>query len=220
MILCIDQLLSAGDSSRIDEILVDVPFADGASTAGWAARGVKNNVQAEPGAACAAIAIVQSALLSSDTFIAYSAPLHFGPMIVSRYTAGMYYGPHVDDAVMGNPPMRTDLAFTLFLSEPDSYDGGELVIDEAGREQWVKLDRGCLVVYPAASLHWVNPVKSGVRIVVVGWLQSLLRDPRQREILYDLQLARHAIFATYGKTEIFDHISKTSSNLWRMWAEP
>jgi PKHD-type hydroxylase len=220
MILCINQLVSAADSGRIDELLVDVPYADGTSTAGWAARSVKKNIQAEPSAASAAIAIVQTALLSSETFIAYAAPLHFGPMIVSQYTPGMYYGPHVDDAVMGNPPMRTDLAFTLFLSESDSYDGGELVIDEAGREQLVKLNRGCLVLYPAASLHWVNPVKSGVRIVVVGWLQSLLRDPRQREIMYDLQLARREIFASQGKTELFDQISKTSSNLWRMWAEP
>ncbi len=129
----------------------------------------------------------------------------------------MQYGSHVDDALMNG--MRTDVAFTLFLSDPDSYAGGELVIESAAGEDAIKLPPGALVAYPATSLHRVNEVTHGVRLAAVGWAKSLIRDAARRELLFDLDTARRRMFAQSGKSAEFDLISKSFANLLRMWAE-
>jgi PKHD-type hydroxylase len=129
----------------------------------------------------------------------------------------MHYGSHIDDALMAG--MRTDVAFTLFLSEPDSYDGGELVIENSAGEDTVKLASGSLVAYPATTLHRVADVRRGVRLAAVGWARSFIRDPAQRELLFDLDTARREMFAREGKSAEFDLVSKSLANLIRMWAE-
>jgi PKHD-type hydroxylase len=139
------------------------------------------------------------------------------PLMFSRYEPGMNYGSHVDDALMQG--LRTDVSFTLFLSDPESYDGGELVIETASGEDAIKLDPGALVAYPTTTLHRVNEVTRGERLAVVGWARSFIRDAAQRELLFDLDTARRQIFAREGKTAEFDLISKSAANLMRMWVE-
>ena len=132
----------------------------------------------------------------------------------------MSYGTHVDNAHMGGKNyLRSDLSFTYFLSGPDEYGGGELMIDEGERERAIKLPANSVIVYPSSTLHRVAPVTSGARLVIVGWVQSLLRNPAHREILYDLDCARRSIFKTNGKSKEFDWISKSMANLLREWSD-
>ena len=135
----------------------------------------------------------------------------------SAYEPGMRYGSHVDDALMQG--MRTDVSFTLFLSDPDSYDGGELVIESASGEDAMKLPAGSLVAYPSTALHHVAAVTRGTRLAAVGWARSYVRDGAQREMLFDLDTARRQIFAEGGKTPEYDLVSKSLANLLRMWVE-
>lgn len=141
----------------------------------------------------------------------------------NRYDAGMAYGPHIDDAVMvlpgGGRSMRSDVSFTLFLADPQAYQGGELAVASGGGEQAYKLPRGSLILYPSDTLHQVKPVISGSRTAAIGWVQSEIRDPAKRAILFDLDLARRGVFARDGKNETFDLITKSHANLLRLWAE-
>jgi len=223
VILCIGDVLAEDVLQRVRGELARVEFRDGRETAGWHARTVKRNTQAsgrdrrvgplrdEVGAA-----LEQHAL-----FTMAARPRRITPVLFSRYEVGMEYGAHVDDAVMNSPHgrIRTDLSFTLFLSDPESYDGGELVTDTTAGEQHYKLPAGALVLYPSSTLHRVNPVTRGHRLAAVGWVQSQVRDPAQREVLFDLDTTRRRLFDEHGKTETFDTISKSLANLTRMWAE-
>ena len=150
---------------------------------------------------------------------AFARPARFGAPLLSRYGVGDAYATHVDDALMGDPPLRTDLAWTLFLSAPDDYDGGELVIDTAAGETPVKLPAGALVVYDCGALHRVTPVTRGERRAAVGWIQSRLRDPRHREILFTLDQTRRALHARDGDSDEFLRLSQVHSQLLRMWGE-
>jgi PKHD-type hydroxylase len=221
MILCIGDVLTADELADIDRLLADASFVEGRRTAGWAARDVKHNLQLSSKAPqhARATAIVRAALARNQMLQSAALPRALTPLLFSRSETGMGYGAHVDNAMMGNPPLRTDLAFTLFLSSPDDYAGGALVIDEAAGEQSFKLAAGALVLYPATTLHRVETVISGVRNVVAGWVQSLVRDPRGREMLFDLDRARRALFERDGKSAEFDLLTKTYSNLLRLLAE-
>ena len=139
-----------------------------------------------------------------------------GPLF-SRYQPGHAYGAHVDDALMGG--VRSDLAFTLFLSEPDSYDGGELVIDSTAGEEGFKLAPGSVITYPATTLHRVAPVTRGERLAAAGWVRSYIRDAGRRELLFDLDTARRRIFDREGKTAEGDLLAKCAANLLRQWCE-
>ena len=221
MILCIGNVLTAEELGAIEATLASGVFLDGHATAGWSARAVKHNLQLDKAHAAyrAIVPKVLDALARNEIFAAAALPRQMSPLLVSRSETGMGYGVHVDNAVMGQPPVRTDLAFTLFLSNDAGYDGGELVIEDAQGEHAIKLPPGHMVLYPATTLHRVETVRSGRRDVAVGWVQSLVRDPRIREMLFDLDRARRALFARDGKTEVFDLLSKTYSNLMRLHAE-
>lgn len=193
-------------------------FQDGKTTAGYAARQVKENEQLAGGAEIDTVrTVVRKSLQKHPLYKAFAQPKAITRMLVSRYTEGMEYGTHVDDAVMGG--RRTDLSFTLFLSDPSNYDGGALVIEDMGGESAIKLGPGDAVIYPTGALHRVAPVTGGERLAVVGWIRSLVRRADQREILFDLELTSRAVFEKDGKSAIFDTLSKTRSNLLRMWAE-
>jgi len=141
------------------------------------------------------------------------------PFIVSKSTNNGGYGDHIDDAIMHHEQLiRTDMSCTLFLCDPEDYQGGELVINLAGIEVEYKLNRGDLILYPSSTLHRVNPVTAGERVVALTWIESLIADVGQREILYDLDVARKAIMQKNGKTQEFDLISKSHSNLLRRWS--
>lgn len=219
MMLRIAGLLDAESLAALQSGLADPGlFADGRATAGWHARAVKHNLQARRGGIVDhALAQIERALLAHDVFVAAARPKAIPRLLISRYEPGMTYGTHVDDALMGGT--RTDLSFTLFLSDPEGYQGGALVIDDAYGEREVRLPAGELFLYPSTTLHRVVPVTSGVRLAAVGWVRSFVRDPAQRELLFDLDTARQRLFAREGKTAEFDLLSKTSANLLRMWAE-
>jgi PKHD-type hydroxylase len=218
MFLRIGAVLSPHELSAVVEALSNAEFEDGRRSAGWHAKQVKRNEQAGPGPVIdAALAKVKQALLAHDVFIAAARPKSFVKILVSRYQPGMAYGTHVDDALMEG--QRTDLSFTLFLSDPDRYAGGELVIEDSLEDRSIKLPAGELILYQSAALHRVEPVTQGTRLAVVGWLRSYVRDPARREILFDLELALRELFERDGKTAIFDRLVKTRTNLLRQWAE-
>jgi iron(III) transport system substrate-binding protein len=199
MILCIADVLDAEGVAAVRKAVAEGRLVDGASTAGWSARLVKKNEQLEPGPATRpAQQRVAQALASNQAFAAAVLPKRIAAPQFMRYGPGMAYGPHVDNAVMGEGEarLRTDVAVTVFLSAPADYDGGELVIDAAGGEESYKLAAGTAVVYPATTLHRVNPVTRGTREVAVTWVQSLVRSAERREVLFDLERARRALFET------------------------
>ncbi|MFG6177790.1 Fe2+-dependent dioxygenase [Halomonas sp. THAF12] len=223
MILCIDQAIPPELLTRVRATLAESDFRDGRETAGWHARTVKQNEQADgrrPEIAERRQALAK-ALQANPLFQMAARPKRMKPLMFSRYREGMSYGNHVDDAVMATPQgaMRTDLSFTLFLNAPEEYDGGELLVDSTAGEQTYKLPAGALILYPSSTLHRVEPVTRGERLAAVGWVQSQVRDPQQREILFDLDTTRRQEFDANGKTRTFDMLSKSLANLLRMWAD-
>jgi len=217
MQIVIGNVLSAEELDSLRTALARAQFADGRETAGFSARLVKNNLQAADRRLETLRALVAERILGNELFRLAVRPKALTPLMFSRYDPGMQYGSHVDDALMDG--MRTDVSFTLFLSEPESYDGGELVIESAAGEDAVKLAAGALVAYPSTSLHHVAAVTGGARYAAVGWARSLIRDAARRELLFDLDTARRQLFARDGKTAEFDLISKSTANLLRMWME-
>ncbi|MGB3613092.1 MAG: Fe2+-dependent dioxygenase [Elainellaceae cyanobacterium] len=221
MVVCIDHVLTAERLGKIRSLLETAEFDSGKVTAGTFAKTVKTNEQLRKDAdSVEAIApIILSALQGNALFQAIARPKIIRPPLVNRYSTGMAYGWHADNAIMGNPRVRSDISITLWISDPETYEGGELLIDTAMGEQAFKLAAGAMVVYPSTSLHCVTEVTSGVRLAAVTWVQSLIRDAQQRELLFDLDTARRSIFEKYGKTAEFDLLSKTHANLLRQWVE-
>jgi PKHD-type hydroxylase len=221
MILCIANILDADGIASVREAMAGGTFVDGLMTAGWASRLVKKNEQlaAGPGAQAAQKRVID-ALSANAVFSTAVMPQRIGPPLFARYTPGMSFGAHVDNAVIGADHLRTDVSVTVFLAEPDTYDGGELVIDTASGEESYKLPAGSAVIYPSTTLHRVAEVTRGTREVAVTWAQSLVRSAERRELLFDLERARRALFERDGKTAEFDLLHKVASNLRRMWVEP
>jgi PKHD-type hydroxylase len=220
---CIADVLTAAQLQEVRTLLAEQPFQPGSTTAGWAATLVKNNEQLDSKSKHyeKLQQLIVAALAANEVFALAAMPQGLRPILFSRYTSGMGYGDHVDNALMGEQPrLRSDLSFTLFLSPPSDYEGGELIIADTQGTHAYKLDAGALVLYPSDTLHRVDTVTSGVRQVAVGWVQCLIRDPRQRQILFDLEVVRRQLFQQNGKTPQFDSLSKSCSNLWRLWAEP
>ena len=221
MIICIGGVLDANEVNRAFSLLKNARFIDGSTTAGWAARNVKNNLQLiGNGAEAQQIeGIVQKALARNNLFLSAALPKSISKVLVSKSLAGMGYGQHVDNALMGNPPIRTDIAFTIFLSDNSSYKGGELAIEDLQGEQTYKLRSGEMILYPATTLHCVKRVDEGERVVIVGWVQSLVKDSRIREMLYDLDEVRKSLFNESGNSHNHDLIQKSYSNLLRLHME-
>jgi len=218
MQIVIGAVLSADEVALMRRTLAQTRFEDGRATAGFAARLVKNNRQATTDRKVDTIRkLAEARILANEVFALAVRPKALTSVMFSRYEAGMQYGSHVDDALMHGT--RTDVSFTLFLSDPESYAGGELVIETASGEDSVKLAAGSLVAYPSTTLHRVAPVTRGVRLAAVGWARSYVRDAAQREMLFDLDTARRALFAREGKSAEFDLVSKSLANLLRMWVE-
>lgn len=225
MNLCLAGVLDADALQAIRGALDTAGFVSGASTAGWHAVKVKNNLQA---ASDVAAKRIQQCLMRHPLFRSAALPARLCTPLFSRYTTGMAYGRHVDEALMGGgdggagTALRSDLAVTVFLSDPADYDGGELVIENVSGALSYKLEAGQAIVYPATTLHRVAEVTRGERLAAVLWVQSLVRDVAQREILFDLDTARRGVWDKAGKlaTPEFDLLSKTYANLLRAWAEP
>jgi PKHD-type hydroxylase len=200
-----------------------MPFADGRGTAsGRAAQGKRNlQMQADAPGADELRAIVIKGLQRSEHFQRIALPKAIAAPVFNRYDAGMFYEQHVDAATMrGGDNLRVDAAVTLFLSDPKSYDGGELVVETLSGGLGVKLVAGDAVVYPASTLHRVAPVKSGVRLAAITWLRSLVRSAEQRQLLAELDLAATSLEtkAKEARAEL-DLLRRTHQNLVRMWAD-
>ena len=219
MLLVLENLLLPEDLQYIESLIADARFAPGVDTAGWHAKLVKNNQQMEPGDAEKKIhQVILNRLRGNDLFNMAAMPMALAPFLVTKTGVGQEYGPHVDDPTMGSsPPLRTDISMTVFLSDPQEYAGGELVMDESSGSRAIRLPKGCAVFYPSTTLHHVAPVTEGQRLVALTWIQSHVRKAEQREVLFDLDTARRAIFSKDGKTREFDLISKSHANLMRAW---
>ncbi len=223
MLLTISGLLNSAQLGKIHQVLEGATFVDGRLTAGFAAARVKNNLemQQDPERMKLLIRIIMSSLGHNDSFRFGALPHRVADPIFARYHPGMTYGDHVDDPIMGTtgPRFRTDVSMTVFLNAPDAYDGGELVVRTSFGEKRVKLPAGDAVIYPSSSLHQVAPVTRGERLVALTWIQSYVRDPSRRELLYELNLARERLLKDAPGTEATGYVDRSYANLLRMWAE-
>ncbi len=222
MILTLDNVLSPKELTQLVNNLSQGSFVHGQTTAGWHAKLVKQNSQL--GNTSQQVKqlekLVINALKRNLLLKLAINPKRIHSLRFSRYDQGMYYGSHTDNALMGGEQFfRSDVSFTLFLSSPDSYEGGELVIEKPEGDLSYKLEATSIVLYPSSFLHRVETVTTGTRLVVVGWIESLIRDPIKREILFDIDTVRRSIFAKEGKSVEFDLLAKTHANLLRQWAE-
>jgi PKHD-type hydroxylase len=217
MVIEIENVLTAEELETVVSMLSKAEFVDGKVTAGWHAKQVKQNLQLQRNAPETADLrqLVETALKRNSLFSAVVRPRKIHSILFSRYELAMAYGSHIDNAFMGQ--WRSDVSFTLFLGS--AYEGGELVIEHPDGERCYKLEAGSAVAYPSSTLHRVEPVTAGTRLVAVGWVQSIIRDPQKRELLFDLDTARRSLFAREGKTIEFDLISKSHANLLRQWAD-
>jgi PKHD-type hydroxylase len=228
MLICIPEVLSKADVAEFRRIMDGCVWEDGRSTAGAQSALVKRNEQLPPDSEVARRLgnRIISALSSNPRFLSSAIPLHIFPPLFNRYAAadGHHFGVHVDNAVRGDHltglRIRTDLSVTLFLGDPDEYDGGELVIEDTYGSHEVKLPAGDLVLYPASSLHLVTPVTRGVRVASFFWLQSMIRDARARSLIFDLDAAIQALTERLGRDDA-ETVKLTGiyHNLIRYWAE-
>ncbi|MGY3590110.1 PKHD-type hydroxylase [Bradyrhizobium sp. USDA 4341] len=228
MLVCIPDVLSKADVADFRRIMDASDWEDGRSTAGAASAMVKRNEQLPPDSEVARQLgdRILSALSASPRFISAAIPLRIFPPLFNRYAAsdGHHFGLHVDNAVRGDRltglRIRTDLSVTLFLSEPEEYDGGELVIEDLYGSHEIKLPAGDLVVYPASSLHLVTPVTRGTRVASFFWLQSMVRDAHARSLIFDLDTAIQALVERLGRDDP-ETVKLTGiyHNLIRHWAE-
>ncbi|GAB3510020.1 Fe2+-dependent dioxygenase [Pseudoxanthomonas daejeonensis] len=223
MILTLTDLITPDELALIKQKVATVPFTDGKATAGELLHKAKNNQQI-PGnhpVMKDITNIVMQALGRCDPFMSLAQPRRLATILVSRYEPGMAYGSHVDAPIMGEPNhVRSDVSFTLFLNEPDTYEGGELAFDTGSGEAAFKLPARSAICYPTGQLHRVRPVEKGERLAVVGWIQSLVREPAIRELLHDLSEARELLAGQEGTARAVELITKSYSNLLRRNAEP
>lgn len=205
-------------------ILVDLaraPMKDGRESAGSLGQDLKSNIQADPSTSLytAMVKRVMAGLQVHGEFQKHAMPRRILPPIFSRYSPGSYYRRHVDNAVMGPfPVMRSDLSITVFLNDPEEYDGGMLSLETPMGTQQFRLKQGDAVLYPTYYPHAVTDITRGERQVVVTWVESLIRDPLQREIISDLSSLMEWAIEEKLDQEPLLNIEKTRLNLMRMWA--
>ena len=225
MILVIHVIPEAKYLAAIAERIALLEWRDGRETAGASARKVKRNEQAAMNSAAGrALQDEISGILEDSPVVRAAAqPRRVSPLVISRTGVGGHYGAHVDNALMGRGAkrLRTDLSFTLFLTPPGEYDGGELVVHTAGMTQELKGEAGHMVLYPSGSIHEVKPVTRGTRIVCIGWIESLVADQGRREMLFDLENLRAALRQQLpSQSAELLTLDKTIANLLRMWSHP
>lgn len=223
MFLVIGNVLSASALGGCKAAIETLEWRDGAQTAGASAKKVKKNLQADLSseAGKSLVSDVMSALRSNQVLMAAARPAEFSPLLLSKTQAGGGYGEHVDNAVMGaeRRKIRTDLSFTLFLSDPEHYEGGALSLDLPGGIQKLKPAAGDLVLYPSTLIHEVEPVESGERLAAVGWIQSDIRSAEQRQILFDLEQVRATLRGRASQGPELLMLDKAISNLLRQWID-
>ena len=236
MLLRIPQVLLPGELAQVRQLILAADWADGRITAGSQSGSAKNNLQLpeELPAAQQARHLVSVALARNPMFVTGALPKSVYPPLFNRYGGGTdtnHFGNHIDNAVRTHAAtarhVRTDISCTLFLSDPSSYDGGELVVQDTYGEQCIKFDAGDLVMYPGTSVHRVEPVTRGERLACFFWIESMVRADAQRRLLYDMDMAITSLRqndmaqAAPGSTESSEAVKLTGCyhNLLRMWAD-
>jgi len=222
MLLRIKGLIPSDKLISIRNILDSAEFIDGKLSAGKEAVRVKDNEelpQNHPDMA-ALNNIVMGHLVNHPIYKYGVLPHRIAAPFYSRYTSGKQYGMHVDDPVMGTgDSYRTDVSITVFLNEPDEYEGGELTICSQHGEVSNKFPAGDAILYPSGSLHQIQPITKGTRLVAVTWAQSMIRNTEQRELLYNLSQARDELMKSDPDSSATQKISTCYINLVRLWAE-
>ncbi len=222
MLLEIPNILSAQELKHVRAALDQAPFIDGKLSAGSAAQRVKNNEEVDVRSQDVQQLnnLVMSRLVENPVYRAAALPMKVAAPYYARYNTGMSYGDHVDDPIMhADTPYRSDISITVFLSDKTDYEGGELVINTQYGEHTVKLSAGDAVMYPSSSVHHVNEVSSGTRLVAVTWLQSLVREPARRELLYDMYQVKEQLLQTTPDDENTKRLDRSYVNLVRMWGD-
>lgn len=216
MFLTIANVLDAEALRRVQDKADALDWSDGARTAGGRARAVKRNEQADltKGVGAGLHTFLMETIERHPVVRAVARPKRFSRLLVSRAGQGGGYGAHVDNALMQG--MRTDLSFTLFLSDPDTYEGGALRLETPEGDHAARPAAGDLVIYPSGAIHEVEPVTRGMRVACVGWIESHVRRADQRAILFDLEQVRLGLPRNAPQVLTLD---KTISNLLRMWAD-
>jgi len=225
MLIEIPSVLSADRLPAFRRELAAAPWVDGKLTAGVQSGKVKENQQAD-----AADPVVRrlgdevlQALERNGLFLSAALPRHVFPPMFSRYTPGMKFGVHVDNAIRPVPGtgqrLRTDISATLFLSDPDEYDGGELMIEDSYGTQSIKLPAGHMVLYPSTSLHLVSEITRGERVAAVFWLQSLVKDTGERALLFDLDQSIQHLTPANAEDPALIRLTACYHNLLRRWSE-
>jgi len=226
MLLQIPDVLTPAQVEHFRGRLRAAPWVDGNVTSGHQSAQAKYNEQvAEESAEARELgAQVVEALGRNPLFFSAALPKTVFPPLFNRYGVGMTFGNHVDGAIRTHAPsrlrIRTDLSATLFLSAPDEYDGGELLVEDTYGVQRVKLAAGSLVLYPATSLHRVEPITRGARVASFFWIQSMVREDAQRSMLFDLDMAIVRVTRDHPGDPALVGLVGVYHNLLRMWAEP
>lgn len=226
MLITIDNVLTPEELSLAQSLLTQADWAHGEITAGTQSAQVKHNQQLPETAKKLPQLrhLILQALQRNALFFTAALPKQIYPPLFNRYTGELnYFGNHVDNAMRllpdGSHYVRTDISATLFLSEPENYEGGELVIEDTYGNQTIKLKAGSLVLYPSTSIHQVKPVTRGERIACFMWLQSMVRNADQRRLLFDMDMALLALRQEQGDTDPVIRLTGIYHNLLRQWAE-
>lgn len=225
MLLEIHDVLSQQQLTAMRSELLAAEWVDGKTTAGHQSALVKKNRQLaqESDLAQKCGQIILQSLQRSGLFMSAALPQRVFPPLFNRYEGGEHFGNHVDNAIRVLPnggQLRTDLSATLFLTEPEDYDGGDLLIDDTYGAHKVKLKAGSMILYPATSLHRVTPVSRGSRISAFFWIQSMVRDDGQRTLLFDLDMSIQRLRQQFGHHDALISQTGVYHNLLRRWAEP
>lgn len=226
MLLAIPDVLNPEAVRRCRAALEQADWIDGRATAGHQGAKVKDNRQLPEGSPVARELgdVILGALERNPLFISAVLPARVYPPLFNRYSGGQHFGSHIDNAVRLIPgsglKIRTDISATLFLAAPDEYEGGELLVEDAYGVHSVKLPAGHMVVYPASSLHRVNPVTRGARLASFFWVQSMVRDDAQRTLLFDLDTSIQRLTQSGGEAHALVQLTGCYHNLLRMWSEP
>jgi len=221
----VPRVLTEAQVARCQELMARATWIDGRVTAGHQSAKAKDNLQIAEGSAEAREMgeMIVGALERNPLFITAALPLRVFPPLFNRYEPGMAFGAHVDNAVRqvtGTPfRIRTDLSVTLFLSRPQDYDGGELMVEDVYGAHSVKLPAGDLILYPATSLHRVTPVTRGARYGSFFWIQSMVRDDGERSLLFDLDMAINQVNQAVPEHPAVVALTSCYHNLLRRWAD-
>lgn len=222
--LHIPKVLEAGALAQLDQLLGQAGWVDGRATAGHLSAGVKHNRQLseDDPLALQAGALVLDALARQPLFAAAALATRISAPLFNRYEVGETYGEHIDGAIrpLAKGRMRADLSATVFLTDPDSYDGGELMIAAPGGEHAVKLAAGDMILYASGARHRVTPVTRGRRAAAVLWIQSLVRDPQQRAMLFELDQTIQNLCCANSSADSVLALTGLYHNLLRLWSEP